>query len=178
MATISCLWTGVLETTNRTSSVTHQQIYTHTFLEYLMSFPANPPNRVRQLFWGGGVSTSGCTQRVPLVPLRVVHCGSVQRQVVDGPARGFLRRQGEGIYTDQNHPTCPSPRAKKNVENKKRAATDLNVRLGGVELQRRAAGLHPAQAQVLHLLPAPVLLLLALLKTLLGHHFALHDGRR
>lgn len=53
----------------------------------------------------------------------------------------------------------------------------LNVRLFGVEVQRRAAGLHPAQPHVLHQLYTPVLLLLAVLQTLLGHGFVLHDGR-
>ena len=58
-----------------------------------------------------------------------------------------------------------------------RSWTDLNCRLGGVELQCHTADLHPAQAHVLYLLFAPVLLLLSFLQTLLGHRFVLHDGR-
>lgn len=52
----------------------------------------------------------------------------------------------------------------------------LNGRLFGMEVQRRAAGLHPVQPQVLHLLSTPALLLLTLLQTLLGHGFVLHNG--
>lgn len=55
-------------------------------------------------------------------------------------------------------------------------AADLHIRLVGMQVQRRAAGLHPAQAQVLHLLPPPFLLLLPGLQALLGHSLVLHDG--
>ncbi len=54
--------------------------------------------------------------------------------------------------------------------------TDLNSWLSSMDIQGITADLHPAQAHVLHLLLAPVLLLLAFLQTLLGHRFKLHDG--
>lgn len=54
--------------------------------------------------------------------------------------------------------------------------TDLHGRFGGMKVQSHAAGLHPAQTHVLHLLLTPVLLLFPFLQTLLGHRFVLHDG--
>lgn len=92
-------------------------------------------------------------------------------------ASGQLRAAADGEWPNSQLPDAAQASDSAHQDSEAPGVpAHLDGWLFGVEVQRRAAGFHPAQPHVLHLLHTPVLLLLTLLQTLLGHGFVLHDG--
>lgn len=116
--------------------------------------------------WARRSVESGFPQRPPpVLPLfsSRPRASTVHQQAVHGPAGSFLRQHRRQDCAREDSGASGG-------------SAHLHAWLLGVELQRPAAGFHPAQPRVLHLLCTPVLLLLTLLQTLLGHGFVLHHG--